>query len=366
VEYPIPNFRPAASVEVGPLSAGGPRGRKNSRELRKVDAGIDPQAERENKRRAVEKANADSVDALCEAYIERHAKPKKRTWRDDQSKLRCEVLTAWKGRPVTSIARRDCRELVQAIADRGGPIHANRIAALLSRVFRFAVDEEIIPANPAAHLPKPGVEAQSRPDGDRAQKAYTDDEIRAIWSATETLTPSLRALYRLGLLTGQRPSEIGNMGWGEIAGSWWTIPGRRTKNGRDHRVFLAPAAVTLLEQITRADDVAYVFAGWRGKRQLSAINAQVFSGMERRIRPRHAMRDTVATRLAACGVAVEDIAKVLNHTYGPRVTAGYNAYSYDKERRLAITRWARQLTALLEGKNDAGTVVAFGRQGAVS
>jgi len=39
--------------------------------------------------------------------------------------------------------------------------------------------------------------------------------------------------------------------------------------------------------------------------------------VRRREKPRHALRDTVATGLAECGVAVEDIAKILNHTYGP-------------------------------------------------
>ena len=50
----------------------------------------------------------------------------------------------------------------------------------LSRIFRFAVDEEIIEANPAARLPKPGVEIGSRPEGELAAKAYSADEVRTI------------------------------------------------------------------------------------------------------------------------------------------------------------------------------------------
>jgi integrase len=330
-------------------------------ELRKLDHGLDPQAERQQQRRAAEQAQKDSIDALCAAYLDRHAKPKKRTWRDDQSTIRRELLPHWKGRAVSSILRRDCRELVQAIADRPAPISANRVAALLSRLFRFAVDEEIIAANPAAHLPKPGVEAAARPDGEREPKAYTAAEIRAIWQATATLTPALTAMYRLGLLTGQRPNEITGMTWAEIDGAWWTIPGRRTKNSREHRVFLVPAALDLLRDLPRHDGDDHVFAGWRGKRQLAAINQQVFATVRRREKPRHAFRDTVATGLAAAGIAVEDIAKVLNHAYGPRVTAGYNAYLYDREKRLALSKWARRLTAILdEQPQQAGeSVVAF-------
>jgi integrase len=325
-------------------------------ELRKVDGGIDPQAERQEAKRALELAKANSIEALCKDYIERHARVKKRTWRDDQIKIKGEILTAWKGRAVSSITRRDCRTLVQAIADRPAPILANRVVALLSRLFRFAVDDELIQANPAAHLPKPGVEAQARPDGEREQKAYTADEIRSIWQATEKLSPALRATYRLGLLTGQRPNEITGMTWGEMDGAWWTIPGRRTKNGRTHRVYLTVPALDELGEVPRYEADDHVFAGWRGKRQLAAINATVFAGFRRRQKPRHALRDTVATGLAACGVAIEDIAKVLNHGYGPRVTAGYNAYAYDREKRLALGKWARALTGTLEQKDIAKVV----------
>jgi integrase len=320
-------------------------------ELRKVDAGIDPQAARQAERQAAEQAKRDSIEALCAAYIERHAKPKKRTWRDDQGIINREILPKWKGRPVTAITRRDCRELLQAIADRPAPIWANRIGALLSRMLRFAVDEEILASNPAAHLPKPGVEIAQRPEGEHARKAYDADEVRTIWRATEALVdPVPRAIYRLGLVTGQRPSEISGLEWSEIDGQWWTIPGRRTKNGRDHRVYLTSTALDLLGDVPRLDDEPRVFAGYRGKRQLAGINVIVFAGVRRRAKPRHAMRDTVATGLAAAGVGIEDIARVLNHTYGPRVTAGYNAYAYDKEKRLALLRWERALRAILDAK----------------
>ncbi len=329
------------------VSLAGARDRAN-KELRKVDGGIDPQAERQAERRAIEQAKIDSIETLCASYIERHAKTKKRTWRDDQSKINREILPTWKGRPVSSITRRDCRELLQAIADRGAAIYANRVGALLSRVFRFAVDEEIIESNPAAHLPKPGVEIGSRPEGEREPKAYAADEIRAIWQAVEDLSPALRALYRLALVTGQRPAEIGDMEWCELDGSWWTIPGRRTKNGKAHRVSLTQTALDRRREVPRVADEPHVFRGGRGKRQLAAVNAIVFGGVRRREKPRHALRDTVATGLAAAGVPVEDIAKVLNHSYGPRVTAGYNAYGYDREKRLALMKWERRLLVILE------------------
>lgn len=325
-----------------------------NKELRKVDGGVDPQAERQEAKRALEQARRDTIEALADSYIERHAKPHKKSWREDQGYLRNEILPMWKGRAVSSLTRRDCRSLIQAIADRPAPVYANRILSLLSRLFRFAIEEEVITASPAVHLPKPGGEASSRTD--RPRKAYTDEEVVTIWAATDALPAPVRAIYRLGLLTGQRPGEIAGLRSDELDGAWWTIPGARTKNGREHRVFLATSALEELARVPRVDDEPRVFRGYLGIRQQSEWNAKVFADVRRREKPRHALRDTVATGLAACGVAVEDIAKVLNHTYGPRVTAGYNAYGYDKEKRAALLKWERRLRAILDQKTNAKVV----------
>jgi integrase len=343
-----------------------------SNTLLKVRAGRDPQAERKAAKvaaKAAKQAKAlaqrDSIEALCSAYIERHARPRKRTWRDDQSKINCEILPAWKGRPVTSITRRDCRVLVQRIAGRqtkGKGVYANRVAALLSRLFRFAADDDLIETNIAAQLPKPGVEIGARPETEQPDKPYDADEIRAIWQATEDLPAAPRALYRLGLVTGQRPGEISGMQWDEINATWWTIPAARTKNRKEHRVYLTGLALAELGNVSRVKDDPRVFVGHRGKRQLSEMNAQVFARVREREKPRHAMRDTVATGLAAAGVSVADIAHVLNHAVGLRVTAGYNAYAYDKERRLALWKWERRLRAILTEKEvESRTVVSIER-----
>ena len=60
-------------------------------------------------------------------------------------------------------------------------------------------------------------EATSRMD--RGTKAYSADEVQIIWSATEALPAPLRAIYRLGLLTGQRPGEISGVEWRELDGA---------------------------------------------------------------------------------------------------------------------------------------------------
>ena len=51
-----------------------------------------------------------------------------------------------------------CGMLVEAIADRGAPIMANRTTALISKLFKFALDDELIDASPAVRIARPAPE----------------------------------------------------------------------------------------------------------------------------------------------------------------------------------------------------------------
>ena len=65
--------------------------------------------------------------------------------------------------------------------------------------------------------------------------------------------------------------------------------------------------------------------------------------------------------MAEAGIAQADIAKVLNHAEGgPRATQVYNRYQYDKEKRIALDTWARELTAILD-QQSAGAILPFAR-----
>jgi hypothetical protein len=55
--------------------------------------------------------NADTFGELAAAYLEHHAKVKKRSWREDERTINVELLPSWKSRPAKDITRRDIREL---------------------------------------------------------------------------------------------------------------------------------------------------------------------------------------------------------------------------------------------------------------
>ena len=63
----------------------------------------------------------------------------------------------------------------------------------------------------------------------------------------------------------------------------------------------------------------------------------------------HDLRRTAATQMASMGTPSSTVGKVLNHSEGG-VTAIYNRYSYDAEKRKALNAWGRRLESITTGK----------------
>ena len=111
----------------------------------KVKNGIDPLSEEQQTEQ--EHRLASTVALLAKEYIEKWAKPRKRSWEGDQRTLNVEIIPKWGKRKAKDIKRRDVVLLLEEIAERA-PIMANRTRALLSKMFNFAIEREIVENNP--------------------------------------------------------------------------------------------------------------------------------------------------------------------------------------------------------------------------
>lgn len=332
----------------------------------KIANGNDPAGVKQALRRTPQRR--DTVGDLAQDYLEKYAKVKKRSWREDDRMLSVEVLPHWKARSVKSLTRRDVRELVEAIADGGAPITANRCLALIRKMLNFAIEKDWVDANVASRIEKPGVE-RSR------DRVLTDDDLRQVWQACAHERPAMCALMRLRLVTAQRGGEIAKITWADVEGDWLTIPASVTKNKKPHRVFLTKTAKDLIDELPRLADSDYLFPGRSGKRPCGdakkagqRIAARVWAERQTsdptvaRFDFRgHDLRRTASTRMAEAGVPQADIAKVLNHAEGgPRATHVYNRYQYDREKRIALETWERVLTRILQHRNGGNVVPLIG------
>lgn len=319
------------------------RARELAREaMRGASEGRDVSAERKQ-------ARARTFGALADDYLEKHAKRKKRSWREDARLIRAE-LESWKHRPVASIRRSDVRELLDTIVDRGAPVAANRTLALIRKILNFGVDVEWAEANVAAKLAKPAAE-HSR------DRVLTPEELRTLWTWLERQPdPALddqaareyrlnRTALKLRLLTAQRGGEVVQMRWQDVdlESGWWTIPAEHAKNGLPHRVPLPAMVIDIIGgQLQQADHKdAHVFTGIRGTRQ----RRNALEGLDVvDVRP-HDFRRTAASLMTGGGIPRLTVAKILNHA-DSSVTAIYDRHSYDSEKRAALDWWGQRIAEL--------------------
>jgi len=352
------------------------RARELAEEARtNIRHGHDPAAEL----RLLKAARVDTVEALAEDYLKRHARRFKRSADTDERILNADILPVWSSKSVTELKRRDVRALLERIVDRGSPIMANRVLALVRKMLNFAVDHDWIEANPAARISKPAREISR-------ERVLTDDELRRLWrllshhpTAEERaapgrkrskgeaedpmcpISPPLAACMKVRLLTAQRGGEVCKMRWRDVdlVSGWWTIPGTDTKNGEAHRVPLVGSALEIVKAQTKREESDLVFVGFGDSVMDRAKKAPAVIARTLNVDFRgHDLRRTAATRMAAAGVPRDYIARVLNHVEGgARATRVYDRHTYDPEKIGALQTWERALLRILEGPPNATEVV---------
>jgi hypothetical protein len=145
--------------------------------------GIDPAAKKKAAkvaRRASEPA-LDLIEAVVETYVERYAKrrTRERTWRETERLLKREVVSAWRGRSIAAIRRKDIVALLDPISDRA-PVVANRTLSALHGLCGWAVERGLLEANPCIGVRPPSKETSR-------ERVLSDQELATLWRTAETI-----------------------------------------------------------------------------------------------------------------------------------------------------------------------------------
>ncbi|MEO5341332.1 MAG: Arm DNA-binding domain-containing protein, partial [Magnetococcus sp. MYC-9] len=82
-------------------------------------------------------ANSHTVAGLVEIYLEKWAKPRKRTWQEDARMLQKDVIPVWGIRKAKEITRRDVVGLLAGMMARGATVTTNRTLAVVRRMFNY-------------------------------------------------------------------------------------------------------------------------------------------------------------------------------------------------------------------------------------
>jgi integrase len=319
--------------------------------LGNIAQGHDPAAERAAER------TAETFGELAELYLRFHAVPKKKpkSIADDRYMLDGDLLPVWADRKLNDLKRRDVIALLDEIAERA-PVKANRVRALLSTMFNFAIGRDLLEFNPVHQTPQPAVE-RSR------ERRLDDNELRQLWAALEAESAKVAAFFKLALYTAARRSELSGMRWDELdlERGWWILSAARSKGGRENRVPLCGAAIALLEGLRANSQSDFVFAGHRDlTRSTTAVGRWV-----KRVRQRaaiaepwrlHDLRRTTASGLAQLGVERLVISRILGHAESG-ITGIYDRHNYGPEQHAALTRWEHRLQRIVAGEPAPSKVV---------
>lgn len=217
----------------------------------------------------------------------------------------------------------------------------NRCRETLCAIFVFAIERELISANPVIGVSKRKVEIPR----DRTLSA---DELASLWRAMDRLPELPRAYFRVVLLTGARRNEVGRMEWSEIDldAALWRLPAERNKSARPFEIPLSEPVVETLRLLPRLGPLVFTLNGkqpmtlhpWieRVRHYAGLINARL-----------HDLRRTMRTGLAELGISFEVAERVLNHAM-PGLQSVYDKHSYAGEKRRALQLWAERVLAIAE------------------
>ncbi len=358
---------------------------KHAQAKETLEQGDDPGTLHVEKRRA--ERTAETVNDLAVEYLEKWARPRKRSAAEDERILNKDVLPAWGKRKARDIRRRDVILLLDGIVERGAPIAANRTLGIIRRMFNFAVARDLLDATPVAMVKAPAKENQR----DRVLSA---GEIRTLWNGLDNaaMTLPIKLVLKLQLVTAQRKGEIIGAALSEfdLEEKAWIIPAERAKNGVAHKVPLSPMALGLIEEAralvnedtsrrraqlspdTPLPEPKWLFPSPRGDAHIAprAVNHAFWRAcMPPEKRPKaarfsktpaigltnvvpHDLRRTAASGMTALGINRLVVSKILNHVENS-VTAIYDRHGYDAEKRHALEAWAAHLEGILSGKAKA-------------
>ncbi len=325
--------------------------------------GRDPASETVEQRKA--DRDAETVAALVELYLEKWARPRKRSAAEDERILRKEVIPTWGNRKARDIRRRDVIALLDGIVERGAPIGANRTLAVVRRMFSWAVERDVLDASPCVSVKAPAPE-------NRRDRALSDDEIATFWHGLDgaDMSETTRLALRLQLATAQRRGEVANAEWFEFDrdNALWVIPASKAKNAELHAVPLSPLALALLDAIeANAGGSSYLFPSPVGDKPITPSSISHALRNTRReigvddVTP-HDLRRTAATRMASLGVDRLVLSKVLNHV-DRSVTGVYDTHRYVGGKRSALERWGRRLEEIISGATPPAKVFELAERG---
>lgn len=203
------------------------------------------------------------------------------------------------------------------------PASANRAIGVLKRAFNWAVEEELLPRNPVAHVRKPAALTRDR--------TLTPDERQLVLRSIKG--PAFRRFVTALTLTGCRPGEVARVTAADVdrKAGLWVLDKHKTarKTGKPRIVYLSDEALAMTLELAAEHPEGPLFLNSRGRPWTrNALRIRF-----RNLRKKHpelkgvvcyTYRSSFATDLLEAGTPDATVGAALGHTGTATLHRHYN------------------------------------------
>jgi integrase len=253
-----------------------------------------------------------SMADLAKEYLEVYAKTNKRTksYSEDQKMLERIVLKRWPDKRIEEITTHDVQHLHHSL--KSTPYMANRVRALLSKMFNIAIQWKWVTDNPTNGVQK--YQEQKR------NRWLNEEELERLGNVLETYhSQSVAKAIWLLVLTGSRRNEVLGATWDQfdLEKGIWIKPAHTTKQNRMEHLPLSSQVIDLLKEMKGTETSKHLFPGKIPGQPLQDIKKAWNTIRNQADLPNvrlHDLRHTHASHLVSSGLSLSIVGKLLGHT----------------------------------------------------
>ncbi len=332
----------------------------------KVKAGIDPLLERQEAEAAAlaREQAAKAANVTFKAAAESYIAANEGNWRNDKHRQQwTNTLTTYAypvigDLPVAAITTAHVLQILEPIwkekAETASRLRG-RIETVLDAAKARGYRDGENPARWRGHI------AQILPARARLtrghHKALPYEDVPAFVVRLRERAAVAASALEFTILTGSRSGEVLGATWGEVDldKAVWSIPAKRMKAGKEHRVPLTSRAVDILSE-TRKLGSEWLFPAIRGGKLSGMAMAMLLRRMDVSVTV-HGFRSAFRDWAAECTAYAHEVAEMaLAHTIENKVERAYRRGDlFDKRRRL-MDEWA-EYCAKVSAMGDAVTPI---------
>lgn len=319
------------------------KARKVAREHRvAVDQGGNPSRDRHGVRHAA--TLRDLADYYCQEYGPDRGL-KAQTIKDARGLLDRFAMPRFGLRKVSDLKPSDIRSIHNDARKGSSRYQANRLRAVLSRMFTLAIQKEWRSDNPCR-----GVEKFPE---DQRWDYLSEDQVADLLRACDQHHDQHAAnAVRLLLFTGARLREVLKAEWSQfnLDTGMWIKPSHHTKTKIVHRLHLAAVTVQLLRSMqARGPDSQFLFPGRDGSKPRSDLKRpweQILKAAGIGHFRRHDLRRTTASFMISTGSDLMTVGKALGQTQAS--TTQRYAQLFEDVQRTGSNRAVERMFSTLE------------------